>query len=256
MNLTKYKDFYEKHGYVLLKDYFTEKHGLEIVSYANELEKLQDIPNKYMIYFEGNKNKSRIENFINYHTNIKNIVDNTLTQIINTITNNNNILFKDKMNWKNPGGKGFKPHQDQPAWNDFEPEKYITVALFGNNSTIDNGCLQFAKVDNKITDLLEYDNNGCGQLTSDIINKLNWEHIETTPNDILLFDSYIPHRSDDNNTDDSRRIMYFTYNDIKYGNLYNKYIERKRIEFPPDIERKDNIVNLIGNKYNLANPIS
>ena len=38
MNLTRYKEFYEKHGD-------------EIVSYANELEKLDEIPNKYMIYF-------------------------------------------------------------------------------------------------------------------------------------------------------------------------------------------------------------
>ncbi len=256
MNLTRYKEFYEKHGYVVLKDYFTEKHGDEIVSYANELEKLDEIPNKYMIYFEKNRNKSRIENFINYQNNIKKLLENTLTPLINNITNNTNTLFKDKMNWKNPGGKGFKSHQDQPAWSDFLPEKYVSLALFGNNSTVDNGCLQFAKVDNKITTLLDYETNGCGQLTNDVINKLNWEHIETTPRDILIFDSYIPHRSDDNNTNDSRRIMYFTYNDSQYGDLYDKYLERKRIEFPPDIERKDTKINLIGNKYNLANPIT
>ena len=38
-------------------------------------------------------------------------------------------LFKDKLNWKHPGGKGFKPHQDHPAWNDFNPDIFYSVAF-------------------------------------------------------------------------------------------------------------------------------
>ena len=38
----------------------------------------------------------------------------------------------------------------------------------------------------------------------------------------------------------------------KSGNLYDTYFDKKRIEFPPDIERSDTPVRIKGNKYNLA----
>ena len=47
---------------------------------------------------------------------------------------------------------------------------------------------------------------------------------------------------------------YFTYNDEKYGDLHQKYLDKKIEEFPPNIERKNNS-KIIGNKYNLANPL-
>ena len=33
------------------------------------------------------------------------------------------------------------------------------------------------------------------------------------------------------------------------------YFKKKREEFPPDIERENKDINILGNKYNLANPI-
>ena len=168
------------------------------------------------------------------------------------------ILFKDKLNWKIGGGKGFKPHQDHPAWTDFPPDKFINVALFANNSTIENGCLEFGineKTKQKYTELVKYNENGTGELDSEIEDSLTWYPAITSPKDILIFDSYIPHRSKENKTQNSRRIFYFTYNEIKYGDLYDKYLEKKRIEFPPDIERTNSNIKISGNKYNLANPM-
>ena len=103
--------------------------------------------------------------------------------------------------------------------------------------------------------LLETNDEDLCQLTEEIEDNYNWNHIETTPRDVLLFDSYAPHRSGPNTTNKSRRIFYFTYNEKKYGNLYDTYFDKKRIEFPPDIERSDTPVRIKGNKYNLANPI-
>ena len=53
------------------------------------------------------------------------------------------FLFKDKINWKMPGGGGFEPHQDHPAWDDFKSDIF-GIANEADNSTIDKGCLQFA----------------------------------------------------------------------------------------------------------------
>jgi len=255
---------FNQNGYILLKNFFSEEEAEQITEIANELENWNEEPFKWMIYFENKLNndnskfKSRIENFLNYHPLLQKIFKEKINSLVNEVTLKDLVLFKEKMNWKNPKGKGFKPHQDQPAWTDFKPSKYYTLALFANNTTIENGCLEFGTQKNKerINTLLDYEKNGTGELTEEVVSQLDWKYVETTPRDVLIFDSYIPHRSGDNTTDNSRRIFYFTFNDREEGEYYDAYLVKKREEFPPDIERvymKE--VSLLGNKYNLANPI-
>ena len=71
---------------------------------------------------------------------------------------------------------------------------------------------------------------------------------------IILFDSFVPHRSGPNLSNGSRRVIYLTYNLSDEGDYYEEYFASKRKNFPPDFERKGP-VNLT-NKYNLANPIN
>ena len=158
--------------------------------------------------------------------------------------------LKIKINWKLPNGNGFKAHQDHPAWSDFDVSRFYSVALFCNNSTIENGCLQIVKNKNNIGLLQD---EGC--IPEDIVETLNWEYLETTPNDLLIFDSFIPHKSDKNTTNTSRSIMYFTFNKLEEGNLYNDYVEKKRKYFPPPNERTNLNISSENNKYNLGNPL-
>lgn len=254
-----FKTKFNSDGYVLIKDFFNDEEAVNIIQYANDLEQWDEMPFKWMVYFEKNKNtqtkfKSRIENFICYHPELNDFFYKQINPLVNEIYGRKMVLFKDKLNWKIGGGSGFKAHQDHPAWSDFEPQKYITVALFANNSTVDNGCLEFGSSGKKINSLCPYNKTGLGELDIDFENSLTWTPAPSTPKDILIFDSFVPHRSHENKTNDPRRIFYFTLNETHYGNLYDKYLIKKRKEFPPDIERKDNI-KIYGNKYNLANPI-
>ena len=261
---SKYKDDFSKNGVVLIKNFFNEEESQNIVDVSNNIEKYEEIIGKWMLYFENNTNtntkqKSRIENFINYNTNKDKLYYDKIHQLVEYITEDKLHLFKDKMNWKNPKGKGFKAHQDQPAWTDFSPQKYVTIALFGNNSTIENGCLEFGynNENTKFTSLLDYNKEESGNINNLIEESLSWYPFIATPRDIVIFDSFVPHRSDDNITNDSRRIFYFTFNETKYGDLYELYNKKKRIEFPPDIERNSSEnIKIYNNKYNLANPIN
>lgn len=246
--------FFRKNGYILLKNYFTQEEANKITEIADELENWDETKDKWMIYFEKNRNKSRIEHFVYYHPTLHDLLASRVYPIVDTIFERKTFLFKDKLNWKHGGGDGFSAHQDHPAWGDFEPDIYISAALFANNSTQKNGCLQFGRGKEKMTSLCSYNKDGLGEITSDVEDKLEWNFTETTPRDLLLFDSYVPHRSYGNNTDHSRRIFYFTFNDIKYGYLYNKYFLNKKRFFPPEIERTGKI-QMVDNKYNLANPI-
>ena len=60
-----------------------------------------------------------------------------------------------------------------------------------------------------------------------------------------MFNSFVPHKSDNNNSENSRRIMYLTFNNKSEGDYYENYNKNKRKYFPPN---KDN-------KYNLGNPM-
>ena len=80
----------------------------------------------------------------------------------------------------------------------------------------------------KIKTLLDFKQTSTGQLNDEISKNINWEHVESTPRDLLIFDSYIPHKSDKNNSNTSRRIIfYFTYNDSCYGDLHSEYLKKK-----------------------------
>ena len=247
----------EENGFLLFENFFSEEEAQKITNWANQLENLKEEKYKWAIYKEENKLKSRIEHFLPYQEEIKNFLNNKLQPFLEKTIKQKVYLLKEKMNWKQAGGKGFGAHQDHPAWEDFisSDRKFYSMALFPDGSTKENGCLEFVYNMNK--KILENDLNkkgGYGKLIDE--NKFTWHAMETTNRDLLIFDSYVPHRSHENKTKSSRRVFYFTFNNIQDGDNYEKYYIQKRKEFPPDIEREKNSkYNHLNNKFNLANPI-
>ena len=249
-----YKDYsnsLKKNGYLLIKNYFKPDEIFFIKHFKQYLQQLKEEKGKYMIYHEtiNNKNmRSRIEHFVPYFNNINDLLKNNIEPLLEKILEEKIVLFKDKLNWKYPNGNGFKAHQDHPAWNDFPISRFYSVALFADDATKANGCLEIVKENNNTL----YNNDGC--INTAIENSLHWEYLETTSADLLIFDSFIPHRSAKNTTSKSRSIFYFTFNKLSEGNYYNDYVKNKRKYFPPPNERT-NTVNIKNNKYNLGNPL-
>ncbi|HIE20180.1 MAG TPA: phytanoyl-CoA dioxygenase family protein, partial [Rhodospirillales bacterium] len=52
------------------------------------------------------------------------------------------MLFKEKVNFKMPGGGGFKPHQDSQAGWDKYADFYVSALVSIDEATVKNGCLQ------------------------------------------------------------------------------------------------------------------
>ena len=74
--------------------------------------------------------------------------------------------------------------------------------------------------------------------------------------DIVLFDSYVPHRSGANQSAVPRRALYVTYNPASAGDRRSDYFERKRRAFPPECERDpDAAPDPESAVFNLGNPI-
>ncbi|WP_370280487.1 phytanoyl-CoA dioxygenase family protein [Pontibacterium sp.] len=171
-----------------------------------------------------------------------------LKQYIEELTGSKFLLFKDKCNAKNPGGGAFDPHQDVIAYDQFKPAYHVTAAIFLDDATVENGCLHFpenyledvAELDSPLTEtpigklpvLESYDGGpDNGNICQEICDKIRWNLVPAKRGDVVLFDSYVPHYSEKNNSDKTRRAMFFTFNAAADGNYYQDYYAMKRNEF-------------------------
>jgi len=212
-----------------------------IVDAADEMDSWPEAPGKWMKYYEktldhnGNKLLQRMENFIQYSAAMDYILNGSkLLDLSSQLFGESAILYKEKINYKLPGGAGFDPHQDVAAgWWMYGQSLHISCLIGIDPATKANGALQVVYGEHTRGMLCE----PWKELTSDFTATANWELVPTQPGDIVFFDSYVPHRSERNTTDKPRRVLYATYAKASEGDWREKYYADKRISFPPDCER-------------------
>ena len=134
------------------------------------------------------------------------------------------VLYKEKINYKAPGGAGYAPHQDAPAYRFVEVHVSCMVAV--DDATVANGCLEV--VSGAHGELLPTDASGC--LRADVVAAMDWRPVEVRAGQVLWFHSRTPHRSGPNTSPLPRRALYPTYNAAAEGDLRAAYYERKAAE--------------------------
>jgi ectoine hydroxylase-related dioxygenase (phytanoyl-CoA dioxygenase family) len=143
------------------------------------------------------------------------------------------VLFKDKINFKMPGGDGFKEHQDvQAGWDDFA-DIHITAMIAIDETNEANGSLEMIAGMHRQGVL----GSMWAPLTDEDTRHVDYVPVHCKPGDAVFFDSYAPHRSQPNRTDQARRVLYITYNKRSEGDSREQYYTEKRNNYPPDIER-------------------
>ena len=237
---------YNKNGFLLVKNLIP----LSIIDEINDLcKKFNHITKddwkigKEMAYYETNKMNSekrilmRVENLVDFYPLISNVAQSKeIFSTLEKIMGEKIILFKDKINFKNPGSGGFRPHQDpNKSWLKFS-NKFCNALITISESAIDNGCIELAPEGHKLG-LIPQD--GTGLLPENTVKNLSFKMIPTSPGDVVFFDALSPHRSKSNNSKSQRINLYLTYNALMDGNHRHEYFEEKRAEFPPDNERVD-----------------
>ena len=144
------------------------------------------------------------------------------------------MLFKDKINFKEPGGAGFDPHQDQQAgWSVYAP-LFVTALVAIDAATVENGCLEMADGP-RLTALV---GSEWTPLTPAEVAAMPFVPVPTRPGDVLFFDSYAPHASKPNLTHRARRLLYLTYNPSADGDHRRRDFADKRASVPPAVERE------------------
>jgi len=227
-------------GFVVLRELYTKEEMKEITAWTDEVTNYPEVPNKYMMYFEKSKideNQrilSRMENFEPYHAGFSQMFrDERMQGLTSQLFDEEAVLYKDKINFKMTGGDGFKAHQDVQAGWDKYASLHITALISVDQCTIENGCLEMAP---------GYHRSG---LIGDEWKPLEddalvYKPITTEPGDAIFFDSFAPHRSEPNLTNQARRVLYVTYNRLSEGDSRTQYYLDKRNSYPPDCERDPN----------------
>jgi ectoine hydroxylase-related dioxygenase (phytanoyl-CoA dioxygenase family) len=227
-------------GFVVVPALFDEEEIARISDWTDDLERRPDEPGRAMKYFEpsllrpGERVLQRIENFCPFHDGFAELCDGEkLRGSVARLLGEAAVLFKDKINFKLPGGDGFKPHQDQQAGWSAYADLFVTAMVSIDATTAENGCLELC-AGHHTRGLLgeEWE-----PLTADDMRRLAGRPVPTRPGDAVFFDSYTPHASGPNLTAERRRVLYITYNRRSVGDHRVRYYADKRKSFPPDIER-------------------
>ncbi len=130
------------------------------------------------------------------------------------------VAFKDKINYKQPGGAGFRPHQDAVAYPGVG--RVVSLLLALDDCTLDSGCLWLAS---GVGEVLPVDDRGV--VRDDVCAALDWSPAELAAGDAVCIDGLAPHYSDDNNTDAERRVLVVSYTTAGSGYSRAQYYERR-----------------------------
>ena len=227
----------ERDGYLVVRSFFAANQLADILRWTAELQTAPEQPGRHWVYFEdslaepGQRVIQRIENFCPFHDGFQRMIRHgALVRWVGALMDGPVVLFKDKINFKMPGGAGFKPHQDQQAgWSKYAPI-FVTAMVTLDPVTLENGCLEMAAQRHRE-----------GLIGEEWVplneEGLNLKAVPTDPGDVIFFDSFAPHASKPNLTAAPRRVLYLTYNLTAHGDHRTRYYADKYLAYPPDIER-------------------
>jgi hypothetical protein len=230
---------FRRDGYCCLRAGFAPAEVRLLDQWAQELAAWPEVPGRHWVFHEesrlcpGQRLINRIEYISPFHAGFHALAE-CLKPPTAQLLGEPAVLFKEKINFKMPGGDGFKPHQDSQAGWEAYARYFISAMVCIDAATVENGCLQIATGFQRGRGLFrEWE-----PLTVADMAGMRFEHCPTQPGDIVFFDSYLPHASEPNRSPQGRRLYFATYNAAAAGDHLGRYHADKRRAFPPDIERE------------------
>jgi ectoine hydroxylase-related dioxygenase (phytanoyl-CoA dioxygenase family) len=146
----------------------------------------------------------RTENVSACHPGVAALVEGPFREVATGALGEPASAFKDKINYKHPGGAGFRPHQDRLAYPGVARVLSILVAI--DECTTESGCLWLAEGGDEP---LSTDDRGV--VRDDVAGSLRWEPAELAAGDAVLLDGLAPHYSEPNRGDRRRRVLVASY---------------------------------------------
>lgn len=230
-------DAFERDGYLVLPGLLDARQVRALDQWADEVAAGPDVEGGIRRYNEenlSNKTLSRVEYLRPHHAGLRSLIDtDVLIETANTLLGESAVLFKDKINYKPPGGAAFEAHQDaQAGWLDYCPFQ-LTCMVSIDATDSRNGCLELAPGQHH-RGLIGLRGE---PLRATDLRGMRFVACPTAAGDVVFFGSFVPHRSGPNNSEHPRRVLYLTYNPQSAGDYYERYFADKLKTFPPDWQR-------------------
>ena len=144
------------------------------------------------------------------------------------------VLFKEKINYKLPGCRADKLHQDQAAgWNAY-CDFFITMGIAVDEHRKDNAALSFMCSGNYEKELMGEEWKPLSEDDPPYKPENEYMLLEADPGDVIFFDCYVPHGSPPNTSNRSRRILFLTFNKQSDGDWRMQYYRDKWAKYPPN----------------------
>lgn len=144
------------------------------------------------------------------------------------------VLFKEKVNYKLPGGRADKLHQDQAAgWGRYA-DFFVTMAIVVDANRRDNAALSILCSGNYEKKLMGEEWKPLSEEDPPYQPEDEYLLVEADPGDVLFFDCYLPHGSPPNLSTQPRRNIYLTFNRESAGDLRKRYYQDKWALYPPN----------------------
>jgi ectoine hydroxylase-related dioxygenase (phytanoyl-CoA dioxygenase family) len=212
------RDFYHEQGYVILRNLFPAELMAEASAEADALLRRHDLiaVENLRCRWQTNVHTGACE-FETFDPVIdigpvcrRLAYDAGLLAALAALYGEEACLFKDKLNFKPPGVKGYGLHQDWIAWPGF-PRSFLTVLIPLDRADADNGCTEvFPGYHHNGS--LSVEDGQYHELPLSLIDESRGIALELDPGDAAIFGGFTPHRSAPNRSERWRRQLYLSYN--------------------------------------------
>ncbi len=234
------KDFQER-GFIVLKGFFDTEVVDQLSSWLDEISQKAPDDGAEAKYYEKSPISDedllvRAEYLLGEHNpEITDLLLNERTlSSLEDLFGEAPVLFKEKANYKLPGCRPDKLHQDQAAgWNAYT-DFYISMAIVVDENRKDNAALSFMCSGNYDKSLMSEEWTPLTMEDPPYQPEDEYMLLEAQPGDVVFFDSYVPHGSPANTSDSQRRNIYLTFNKASDGDLRQQYYDDKWESYPPN----------------------
>jgi len=178
---------FERDGYLIVRGAFPSDQMNSIASWTDELLAMPEESGKHWVYREpslkndGEDLVNRIEKIGPFHAGFLELSE-ALKAPVGQLLGEEAVLFKEKINFKMPGGGGFKPHQDSQAGWDCYADFFISVLVTIDAATEENGCLQICAGHHKRGLYTSWQ-----PLTEEDMTDMDFVSVPTDPGDLIFF---------------------------------------------------------------------
>ena len=181
---------------------------------------------------------SRTEDFVPSHRGLGRLLrKGALRRLVAELAGEPVTLFKDKINYKLPGGAGYAAHQDGYSHpRDGSPMPSYVVMVAVDNFSLASGAPQLApEAWVALGGTAARQRRQRRSLSRATLEAAAYEPVELRRGDVLVYDTNMPHRAPPNRSPHRRAALFAVFTPARLGDLRATYFaEERRTRRDPD----------------------